>query len=100
MAVKGLITRDKDGKIQKPEAAGRVLDVGALRHGFGTMLAKAGVLLQAAPKAMRHSAPALTANSCLIIPAGQAVAREKDGGPCRSRTCDLVIKSHLLYRLS
>jgi len=24
----------------------------------------------------------------------------KDGGPCRSRTCDLVIKSHLLYQLS
>ena len=24
----------------------------------------------------------------------------ENGGPCRSRTCDLVIKSHLLYQLS
>jgi hypothetical protein len=33
-----------------------------LRHKFGTMLAKAGVPLQVAQKAMRHSTPVLTAN--------------------------------------
>ena len=30
----------------------------------------------------------------------QDVAGKKNGGPCRIRTCDLVIKSHLLYQLS
>ena len=49
-------------KIPKRDGAGRVVDVHALRHTFGTMLAKAGVPLQMAQKAMRHSTPALTAN--------------------------------------
>ena len=44
------------------DGAGRVIDVHALRHTFGTMLAKAGVSLQVAQRAMRHSNPALTAN--------------------------------------
>ena len=39
-----------------------MIDVHALRHTFGTMLAKAGVSLQVAQRAMRHSTPTLTAN--------------------------------------
>jgi hypothetical protein len=48
--------------IVKRDGAGRVVDVHALRHSFGTMLARAGVPLQLAQKAMRHSTPVLTAN--------------------------------------
>ena len=48
--------------IPKRDGAGRVVDVHALRHTFGTMLAKAGVSLQVAQRAMRHSTPTLTAN--------------------------------------
>ncbi len=48
--------------ISKRDGAGRVVDVHALRHTFGTLLAKAGVSLQVAQRAMRHSTPALTAN--------------------------------------
>jgi len=48
--------------IPKYDGAGRVIDVHALRHTFGTMLAKAGVPLQVAQRAMRHSTPTLTAN--------------------------------------
>jgi len=48
--------------IERSDSAGRVVDVHALRHTFGTMLAKAGVSLQVAQKAMRHSTPTLTAN--------------------------------------
>jgi len=49
-------------KVPKRDSAGRVVDVHALRHTFGTMLARAGVSLQVAQRAMRHSTPALTAN--------------------------------------
>ncbi len=49
-------------KIARYDGAGRAVDVHALRHTFGTMLAKAGVSLQVAQKAMRHSDPKLTAN--------------------------------------
>ncbi len=49
-------------KIPKKDGADRVIDVHALRHTFGTMLAKAGVSLQVAQRAMRHSTPTLTAN--------------------------------------
>ncbi len=52
----------KAAGIPKRDGAGRVVDVHALRHTFGTLLAKAGVSLQVAQKAMRHSTPALTAN--------------------------------------
>ena len=48
--------------IPKHDGAGRVIDVHALRHTFGTMLARAGVPLQVAQRAMRHSDPRLTAN--------------------------------------
>lgn len=48
--------------IPKHDGAGRVIDVHGLRHTFGTMLARAGVPLQVAQRAMRHSTPALTAN--------------------------------------
>ena len=48
--------------IPKRDGAGRVVDVHALRHTFGTLLARAGVPLQLAQRAMRHSSPTLTAN--------------------------------------
>jgi len=48
--------------IPKRDGVGHVVDVHALRHTFGTNLAKAGVPLQVAQKAMRHSTPALTSN--------------------------------------
>ena len=154
-------------KIPKRDGAGRVVDVHALRHTFGTLLAKAGVSLQVAQRAMRHSTPVLTANVYthlgLLDVAGavdklpaigavaheaaemvansvtptvtpdsdnpwengafsgnseplsritrtegtirissndgkgfQEVARKELGGPCRTRTCDQVIMSHLL----
>ena len=54
---------DRDLKaagIAKRDARGRSLAVHALRHTFGTLLAKAGVPLQRVQSAMRHSTPALT----------------------------------------
>jgi len=48
--------------IAKTDSSGRAVDVHALRHTFGTMLAKSGVSLQVAQRAMRHSTPTLTAN--------------------------------------
>ncbi len=56
----GLATMDKDGHTVKKDARGRTLDIHALRHTFGTLLAKAGVPLQLVQSAMRHSTPALT----------------------------------------
>jgi len=49
-------------KVARRDGGGRVVDIHALRHTFGTMLAKAGVPLQVAQRAMRHSSPTLTAN--------------------------------------
>jgi len=158
----------KAAGIPKRDGSGRVVDVHALRHTFGTMLAKAGVPLQLAQRAMRHSTPELTANvythlglvdvagaverlprmratmdlqrvqaaalsvtpsvtpkdgesiasgvdsgksralvplrdakgaNCVPSSTGkgvQDVAKKEDGGPCRTRTCDQVIMSHLL----
>ena len=154
-------------KIPKRDGAGRVMNFHCLRHTFGTLLARSGVSLQVAQRAMRHSTPALTSNVYmhlgLIDVAGavdklpaigavaheaaemvansvtptvtpdsdnpwengafsgnseplsritrtegtirissnagkgfQEVARKKLGGPCRTRTCDQVIMSHLL----
>ena len=147
--------------IPRMDSAGRVIDVHALRNTFGTLLAKSGVSLQVAQRAMRHSDPKLTMNTYTHLtsldvkqaldrlpctaPSSvarevarnavhgghfaasrdnsttsapysdtdhtvrtltsnygpcQRVANEKDGGPCRGRTCDLGIKSPLLYQLS
>ena len=52
----------KAAGIPKRDGAGRVVDIHALRHTFGTLLARAGVSLQVAQRAMRHSTPVLTAN--------------------------------------
>jgi len=52
----------KAAGIAKTDSSGRVVDVHSLRHTFGTMLAKSGVSLQVAQRAMRHSTPTLTAN--------------------------------------
>ena len=49
--------------IPKRNSLGHVLDIHSLRHTFCTMLAMAGVPLQLAQKAMRHSTPVLTANA-------------------------------------
>ena len=58
-----------DGILMRPrvvrawvDGAGRVVDFHALRHTFGTLLAKAGVSMQVSQPAMRHSTPTLTAN--------------------------------------
>jgi integrase len=48
--------------IQKRDANGKVLDVHALRHTFGTMLALSGAPLVITQRAMRHFSPDLTAN--------------------------------------
>jgi len=48
--------------IPKRDVRGRVVDVHALRHTFGTNLCRAGVPLRTAQAAMRHSDPKLTAN--------------------------------------
>ncbi len=52
----------KAAEIPKRDGAGRVVDFHALRHTFGTLLAKAGVSMQVSQPAMRHSTPTLTAN--------------------------------------
>ncbi len=46
--------------IPKIDAAGRVMDVHALRHTFGTRLVAAGVDIKSVQKLMRHSTPLLT----------------------------------------
>ena len=48
--------------IAKRDAAGRVVDFHAMRHTYGTRLARGGVSLQLAQRLMRHSTPALTSN--------------------------------------
>ena len=48
--------------IAKRDDRGRVVDVHALRHTFGTMLSKAGVSPRVAQAAMRHSSIDLTMN--------------------------------------
>jgi len=48
--------------IAKSDDRGRVIDVHALRHTFGTMLSKAGVSPRVAQAAMRHSSLELTMN--------------------------------------
>jgi len=48
--------------IAKRDSNGRTVDVHALRHTFGTMLARAGVPLQQTQALMRHSDPKITAN--------------------------------------
>jgi integrase len=48
--------------IIKTDERGRTVDVHALRHTFGSHLAKAGVSLRTTQEAMRHSDPSLTAN--------------------------------------
>ncbi len=58
----GIATLDKEGNIHKRDEHNRTLDIHALRHTFCTLLSKAGVPLQIAQRAMRHSNPKLTAN--------------------------------------
>jgi integrase len=48
--------------IPKRDDRGRTIDVHALRHTFGTLLARGGVPLRTAQQLMRHSDPKLTAN--------------------------------------
>ena len=59
----GMFNRDlAAASIPKRDERGRVLDVHALRHTFGTYLAKAGVAPRVAMAAMRHSDISLTMN--------------------------------------
>jgi len=48
--------------IEKVDSEGRTVDIHSLRHTFGTMLARSGVIPQAAQKLMRHSKIELTMN--------------------------------------
>jgi integrase len=53
--------------IPKMDDRGRVLDIHALRHTFGTLLSKGGVAPRTAQEAMRHSDIALTMNVTRIL---------------------------------
>jgi integrase len=48
--------------ITAADPAGRVVDMHSLRHGFITMLAKAGIPLKTLMSLTRHSDPQLTLN--------------------------------------
>lgn len=48
--------------IEKVDSRGRSVDIHSLRHTFGTMLARAGVMPQTAKELMRHSKIDLTMN--------------------------------------
>ena len=52
----------KAAGIKKRDDRGRIASVHALRHTFGTWMARGGVSQRVAQEAMRHSDPALTAN--------------------------------------
>src|SRR5262249_31702498 len=57
------LTKDlKAAGIPVRDANGLVVDVHALRHTFGTMLARGGVTPRRAQELMRHSDPRLTSN--------------------------------------
>ena len=58
----GIATLNDEKKTIKCDEQGRSVDIHALRHTFGTFMGKAGVPLQLAQRAMRHSDPKLTAN--------------------------------------
>ena len=49
--------------ILKRDERGRTIDVHAMRHTFGTLLSKGGVMPRTAQAAMRHSTINLTMNS-------------------------------------
>ena len=53
---------DGKWKIDKRDERGRTLDVHSLRHSFGTLLSKGGVMPRTAQAAMRHSTIDLTMN--------------------------------------
>jgi hypothetical protein len=57
--------RGADGKVRidKRDERGRTVDVHALRHTFGTLLSKGGVLPRTTQAAMRHSDVNLTMNT-------------------------------------
>lgn len=59
-----ILNRDLEAAgIAKRDDRGRVVDVHAFRHTFGTQLCRAGVPLRTAQAAMRHSSPELTAQT-------------------------------------
>jgi hypothetical protein len=63
----GIARRTKIGpkkwKIDKRDERGRTVDVHAIRHTFGTLLSKGGVMPRTAQAAMRHSDVNLTMNT-------------------------------------
>ena len=61
-------------KVARVDADGRKLDFHALRHTFGTQMARGGVPLVEAQRAMRHSSPALTANIYTHVQSGDLEA--------------------------
>lgn len=63
--------------IAHTDREGRRVDFHALRHTFGTSLAKAGVPLQVAMRLMRHTDPKLTAR--VYVDAGQLPTHEAIG---------------------
>jgi hypothetical protein len=59
-----ILDRDlKAAEIPKRDERGRTVDVHAMRHTFGTLLSKGGVLPRTAQAAMRHSTINLTMNT-------------------------------------
>ena len=72
------------------DCRGRVVDLHALRHTFGTHLARAGVSPRIAMAAMRHSSIELTMNvytdPALLDVAGAVESLPSFGGNCTSHT--------------
>lgn len=71
-------------EIPKYDERGRVVDIHALRHTFGTHLARAGVSPRVAMAAMRHSALELTMNVYIdpvLLDVAGAVESLPDFGP-------------------
>ena len=78
--------------IPKYDELGRVVDIHALRHTFGTHLARAGVAPRVAKAAMRHSSIDLTMNvytdPTLLDVAGAMEALPDIGGYCKNNIND------------
>ena len=70
----GLATRDDKGAIHKKDAAGRTVDLHALRHTFGTRLMRNGADVKTIQALMRHSTAAMTLGVYVHKDKGQMAA--------------------------
>ena len=79
----------------------RALEVVELRREERVVAAPARNEDQLEPAAVQESESARLSKACgRDAVRGEQRARRRKGGPCRDRTCDLGIKSPLLYQLS